>query len=181
MPWYRQQNWHKHSIKQIVKFVFFCVIFLLLFFFIVLGICMKMGSWRVHLFLWLIPHLEAQSLLWFAISLLCSIRVGIMLLGGEGAAGADEHLKPLKFYTKIFAKLYVLRGRMKLRSCTDWAEWSLNHYFKCFCSWPISHQATVKLRTSCNCVGARTQFDVTYREVLTAVLRIIWLGYLWLE
>lgn len=111
----------------------------------------------------------------------CSIRVGIMLLGGEGAAGADEHLKPLKFYTKIFAKLCILRGRMKLRSCTDWAEWSLNHYFKCFCSWPISHQATVRLGTSCNCVGARTQFDVTYREVLTAVLRIIWLGYLWLE
>lgn len=85
----------------------------------------------------------------------CSIRVGIMLLGGEGAAGADEHLKPLKFYSKIFAKLCILRGRKKLRSCIDWADWSLNHYFKCFSSWPISHQATVKLGTSCNC-GART-------------------------
>lgn len=42
-----------------------------------------------------------------------------MLLGGEGAAGADEYLNPLKFYAKIFAKLHILRGRMKLRSCTD--------------------------------------------------------------
>lgn len=34
-----------------------------------------------------------------------------MLLGGEGAAGADEYLKPPKFYAKIFAKLHTLRER----------------------------------------------------------------------
>jgi len=42
-----------------------------------------------------------------------------MVLGGEGAAGADEHLKPLKFYAKIFAKLHTLQGKMKMRSHTD--------------------------------------------------------------
>lgn len=33
-----------------------------------------------------------------------------MLLGGEGAAGADEYLKPPEFYAKISAKLHI-RGK----------------------------------------------------------------------
>ena len=143
-----------------------------------------MESW-VHLFLLLIPHLEPRSLLWFAISYCvndCNVRVGIMVLGGEGAAGADEHLKPLKFYAKIFAKLHTLQGKMKMRSHTDWVEWSLKHYFKCFHPWPVSHQASVKLGTNCSCAGAGAVWWNLQGDVKSCSRSFfILLGYLWLE
>lgn len=59
------------------------------------------GILKSDLFLVLVPHLEAQSLLGFAISSCgndCySGRNGALLLGGKGAAGADEYLNHTNF------------------------------------------------------------------------------------
>lgn len=59
------------------------------------------GILKTNLFLVLVPHLEAQSLLGFAISYCgndcCSVRAGALLLGGKGAAGADEYLNHPSF------------------------------------------------------------------------------------
>lgn len=60
------------------------------------------GILKSDLFLMPVPHLEAQSLLGFAISSCgidcCSGRAGALLLGGkEGAAGADEFLNHPSF------------------------------------------------------------------------------------
>lgn len=80
-------------------------------------------------------------------------------------------LKTTQVLCKDLRKITHTGGKMKLRSHTDWVEWSLKYYFK----WLVSHQASVKLGTNCSCAGAGTKFDETYRETSTAVLRLFYL------
>lgn len=147
--------------------------FVVFLFFIVWGICMKMGSWRVHLFLLLMPHLKAQSLLWFAISYCVNeCQNWYYAFGWRGSSRSWWILKTTQVLCKDLCKITHTGGKMKLRSHKEWVEWSLKHCFKYFHPWPVSHEASVKLGTDCSCAGAGTKFNGTYREMSTAVLRL---------
>lgn len=71
----------------------------------------------------LAPHLETQSLPGFAASCCgncCSGRAGALLLGGKGAAGAEEYLNHPSFMQRSLQN-YRHKGKMKLRATqTKW-------------------------------------------------------------
>lgn len=114
-PWYLLQNWQKHFIKQILMFVFLCLIFFCSLF-----------AWKWHFEQWsvadagLSPGGSVSA--WVCISCCgncCSGRAGALLLGGKGAAGAEEYLNHPSFMQRSLQN-YTHQGKMKLRSHTKW-------------------------------------------------------------
>lgn len=126
------------------------------------------GILKTNLFLVLVPHLEAQSLLGFAISYCgndcCSVRAGALLLGGKGAAGADEYLNHPSFMQRSLQN-YTHRGKDEIEKPHRLTGMVL----KMFPSL-TSHRAGVKLGTSCAAEGAK--FIGAYKEMPRAVLRL---------
>lgn len=72
------------------------------------------GILKSDLLLMPVPHLQAHSLLGFAISSCgidcCSGRAAALLLGGKGAAGADEYLNHPSFMQRSLQN-YTHRGK----------------------------------------------------------------------
>lgn len=131
-----------------------------------------------------VPHLEAQSLLGSAAGCCgndcCSGRAGALLLGGKGAAGADESLKHPSFMQRSLQN-YTHWGKDEIEKPHRQSGMVLKMFPSLTCLSSSQYQIRNQLCCRRSKVYWSLQGNAQSAELPNSQTVLTWLGSLWLE